>query len=456
MNTQNKFNPVNLISFALLFICFFTSHDWNPWWTRGEPIRLDRFKLFGQANIYHLFSFLMFAILFLKKLLPGNDGTLLGKSSYIKNIFLLYFFIVTPLIYLCVYIKQIEVRDLGVAPIVMFFVYFVVTFYTQDIFVKGKNADYINKILLFFELAILTRCFMSIVKHLLGFTNKLQFTGKIMIASENDFSDFFILLIIIALVRLLFFKNESRTLKFLHYLSIITTSIVIVLTLRRYLWIELIIAYNVIFYYHFRFNRINLNKNIINISLIATLALSATIYVGFDKLAENYYLGRLLTSLSMVSSEFESEYGSDTGHIDEIKEGWYNVKNNFFLGISPFGNKLMVRDKTASWQRDSLTVHNAFLYNWLKFGLLGFILFTVFYLLSFRLAYYVFIKQKDCIGLILLTFILCQLFKCIIWPTIITNMNVTIVFIVLISMVLQIKEIETLKLINKYNASKQL
>lgn len=170
------------------------------------------------------------------------------------------------------------------------------------------------------------------------------------------------------------------------------------------------------------------------------LTIGSILFVGVDKVADNYYVSRLLTSLTLVNPQFASEHGTDTGHRAEIADGWYNVKRNFLLGITPFGHEKMKRFETAEWQ-SGLFVHNAYLQVWLVYGLLGFVLFVLLYLKSLRLGHTVFFKLKDPLGLILITFMACQIIKNIVWATAIYFINVTIVYIFLISLVLKIKQL---------------
>jgi hypothetical protein len=251
-----------------------------------------------------------------------------------------------------------------------------------------------------------------------------------MLGGENDFADYYILLLIIALTRFLFNHNETRFLKYFHLFSTAVVSVVIVFTFRRYLWIELIMTYTIIGYNHLRTNKYNINSTILNLSLALSVLFCTTLYVGPDKITQNNYVGRLLTSLPIISSDFESEYGTVTAHDDEIKEGWYNVKKHFFLGISPFGFGMMER-KDTKYQGAAMYVHNGYLYIWLQYGLVGFCLLLIFYYNTLKLGYINFFKYRNSLGLMLITFICCQLVKNIVWTTIIANVGLTIIYIFL-------------------------
>lgn len=435
----------NTLIYFFLFICINTSNNWasNHWSkgdaTRGEIFRFDRVLFFGQVNIYHLFAGLFFLILFFVKAGSNNVRNILGDRNFLKTIFWIYFIPVNILVYFAVYIKHISLVDLGVAPIATFFVYLIVTFYIQDIFLKGKNSKQLVNILTVFEALILYRCCYSIGKYLLGFGTSNPIIGGIRLGAEEDLADFYILLFIIALTRLLFGRNESISYKILHILGIATSSCVAIFSFRRYFWAEFIIAFCMILFFDYRFNKANYNKKAIAICFFIAIIAGALLIANPDSLTENYYLGRLLSSLSLIDSKFESQYGTDMGHIDEIKDGWYNVKRNWLLGMTPFGQDEMQRFETEEWQT-GLFIHNAYLHIWLNYGLLGFVLFMFLYLKSLQLGYIVFFKLKNEAGLILMTFMACQIIKNIVWPTAISFMNITIVYIFLISWTLKTKQ----------------
>lgn len=436
---------VTFLMYSFLFVCLLASTDWEGWplLTQGEIFRFDRLLLFGQIKIFHVFAFLFFLILFFSKLGPNNDRNILGNKNYVKNIFILYFIAVNILLYLAIYIKGITLNDLGVAPIVMFFVYLMTTFYVQDVFLENKDYKQLINIFTVLEILIVIRCAYSIIKYLLGFGYHDRFVGgRLRLGYENDFSDFFILLFIIALARFLFVNNDSKKLRRLHILGIISSSIIIIFSFRRYLWIEYILSILIILFFYYQSNKVNLNKPIMATCFSIVIITGSVLFVGVDKIAHNNYVGRLLTTFSIINNkEFSSKFGDDTGHRDELKDGWYNVKKNWLLGVTPFGGDKVVRFKTKQWQTYTY-VHNAYLWVWLNYGLLGLILFVILYWKSIKLGLELYIKQGNIYGLILFTFCIVQSTKNIVWGTIIHRMNATIIYIVIISIALKMKRLD--------------
>lgn len=409
---------------------------------------MNKFLLFGEISIYHFFAICFSIILVLKKLGPGKKDSLFGDVNYLKIIFIIYFIVVIPQMYLTIYIKDITLTGLGVGPIAKYFIYLAVLFYVQDIFLKNKTFNQINKIFTILQVLILLRCFWSIYKYLLGYGIKLTAVERtVQLAAENDFCDIFLALLIIALTRYLFNKNESAVLKLLHLISIATTTYIVIFSTRRYFWIESIFAYSIVLFYYFRNNKFPVNrlvKPIMSISLLVAITLSATAYVGPERVADNKYIGRFLTAFSLINPNMESEYGDDQGHFEEIIEGWNNVKNHIFLGITPFGVDLMERKLTGDWQGATF-VHNGYLCHWINYGLIAFILYITFYLKSIRLGYAAFDKFNNSAGLVLITFLISQMVKNIVWSTVMLNENVTVIYILLISLVFRLIQLEEQK-----------
>ncbi|MHC4165708.1 MAG: O-antigen ligase family protein [Planctomycetota bacterium] len=432
------------LMFSLLFVCVTTSNTWLPYpaAAQGEMLRFDKIKLFGEAEIYHLFAALFFLILFCVKFGPAARGTILGDRNYLKDIFLLYFIAVNALMYFTMQVKNIELQGVGVGPFLPFFVFLTVVFFVQDIFLRNKNSRQLGNILTALEVLILLRCFYTIVKYTLSLGIESPFGGGARMGAEDDFADLFILLFTMALVRLLFDKGAGVRLRLLHISAIVSSSCVGVISFRRYFWAQLLAATGIILLFHWRRNRVNFNKKAAILCCLMALILGSILVVGTDKAVDNRYVGRLLTVLTLVNPQFASRHGTDTGHRAEIADGWHNVRRNILLGITPFGGAQIERFETAAWQ-SGLFVHNAYLQVWLLYGLLGFVLFAMLYLKSLRLGYTLFHELKDPLGLILIAFLLCQMLKNIVWPTSIVFVNVTIVYIFLISIALRVSRQST-------------
>ena len=435
-----QINLKDTLMYILLTACLFTSGNWGqyPELTQGEIFRFDKILLFGQIDFYYLFGAILFFAILLTWFNPHNERTLFGERNFLKTIFWLYFIPVNILQYLAIYLKDISLDDLGIRPIVRFFIFLVFVYFIQDIFLKDKNINQMEKIITSLEVLILIRCLMTIVKYHLGYGHYIAIIGNIRIGQENDFADFFVLLFIISLARLLFENNNSRLIKVLHYSGILCSSYVIIFSFRRYLWIEFIVGLGIILLCYYYYNRTNLDKIIISASLIIFFISSLLFFMGPKRLIQNPFMGRFLTSLSLVDSSFVSQYGTNTGHTSEIIEGWQNVRKHWLLGVTIYGHEKIERYETSS-QAGGVYVHNAFLGIWLVYGLFGLILFISIYLKSINLGYKMYKKFNSTAGLILLTFLICQALKNIVWHTVITFSNITVIYILMISIVLKSK-----------------
>jgi O-antigen ligase len=120
-----------------------------------------------------------------------------------------------------------------------------------------------------------------------------------------------------------------------------------------------------------------------------------------------------------------------------LKEGWFNIKKNWLFGVSPYGGSMLERERT---QRHKDTYfHNAYIEMWIAYGLLGIILFISFYILSIRLGYELFFKYKNWYGLVIGTFLICQITKNVVWDTFISQRNLTVIYIFLISIAIRMR-----------------
>jgi hypothetical protein len=432
------------VMFSLLFVCISMSNTWLPYpaASQGEIFRFDKIELFGEAEIYHLFAGLFFVILFYVKFGPTASGSVLGDRNFLKNIFMAYLIPVSILMYFAMQIKDVELQGLGVGPLLPFFVFFTVVFYVQDVYLRNKNSKQLQHVLTLVEILILLRCLYSIAKYFLSLGIRSPFGGGVRMGVESDFADFFVLLFTIALVRLLFDRDARVKLRLLHILGIMASSCVGILSFRRYFWAELLVATGIVLFVHCRFNRVDFSKKFAGVFCSIALIVGSVLCMGADRAANNRYVGRLLTSLTLVNPRFASQHGTDTGHRAEISDGWHNVRKNCLLGITPFGHAKIERFETGSWQ-SGLFVHNAYLQIWLLYGLLGFVLFVLLYVKSLRLGHTLFFKLNNPLGLILIAFLICQMLKNIVWPTAIVFVNVTIVYILLISIALRMRRLNT-------------
>jgi len=434
-----KIPIVDFVMYAVLIMCINSSQNWGstPELTPFEIFRsINKLNLFGQIRIHYLYAIIFLAIIFLDKFGPQNKRGIARNWNYVKAIFWMYFVPVNILVYTTIYVKEVQVNDLGVRPIMLSFVYLVFVYYVQDIFLKKKTLAQLMSLLTVIQVIFLVRCFYSIIKHYLGSGKFLSYFGLMRMGQENDFADYFILLFLISLVRLLFEKSKDKRIIRLNYIGIFASSFIVLFSLRRYLWVEYVIAVGIVFMIHSLHYGVKARRAIISVCSVILVLSSVFLLIGPERMAKNFYIGRFLTAFSLVDSSFESQFGTDTRHPDHLREGWANIKKNWLFGVSPYGGGMLDREMT---QRHGDTYfHNAYIEMWIAYGLLGIILFIVFYLLSIRLSYQLFFKYKNWFGLVLGAFLICQIVKNVVWDTFISQTNLTVIYIVLISIAIRL------------------
>ncbi len=433
----------SILMYSLLFVCIFTSIHWSydSLSARGEIFRFDKILLFRNINIYYLFSGVFLILYLIIKYNPNKEPNGVKEKNFLKYIFWLYFIPVVILQYAAIYLKDIHPKDLGIHTVARFFVYLIVVYYVQNVFLKDNNLERLNTSLTILEGLILLRAFYSILKFMAGFGPTNKMVGGIRLAQETDFHDFFCLLFVIALTRLLFRTGEKQSLKILHILGIVTSSFIAIFSYRRNFILEILVALVMLYYFRFRkTNKGHDNLYVSGILVFLGFILSLVLLMGPDRIGKNYYLGRVISSLSLIDDKYASAYGNEMGHRAEIEDGWANVKKNYILGITPYGKNKMVRGQTRQWQ-EGVWVHNAYLFVWLEYGILGLVLFMGLYIKSLELGYTIYHKLNNEAGLILIAFMTCQIIKNIVWPTVIEQMNVTIIYIFIISILMKIKSL---------------
>jgi hypothetical protein len=422
---------------GVLFVCLFTSANWlsEPPTARGEVLRLDRILLFGQLTVYHLLAGLMFAAAFFAKFAPGggvDPRRIAGPPSFLKTLFWLFLVPLNILIYLTVVVKAIRLKDFGVAPIVEFGLYLVVIYFIQDIYLEGRASGAVKSGLTLLQVLIALRLVYSIVKYALGYGMPLP-GGGVRLGQEDDFADFFVLLFIAGLSRLLFETGEKRLLRGLHAAGAGLAFLVAIVSMRRYFQVEILIALGLILAARLRLRRERSLRPAIGAGLALSLVFGAWLFVGPRRMAATPAVGRLLTSFSLISDRYAGRFGTDTGHRAEIRDGWLNVRAHWLLGVTPFGLEKIRKVETRTWQ-PGYFVHNAYLWFWMIYGIFGLILFLAFYGLSLRLGAILFLRHGSSLGLVLAVFLICQLVKNIVWVTAFYFMNMTIVYLFLVSL----------------------
>jgi hypothetical protein len=426
-----------LLMAGVLFVSVFTSGDWlaNPASADGEVLRLDTLFLFGQVTIYHLLAALLFAALFFAKFAPDRrrapEGNR-GEPSFLKTLFWLFFVPLNILIYLTVAVESIRLQDLGVAPVIQFGTLLVVLYFIQDVYLRGATAEFLTGSVTMLQVLITVRCAYTIGKYLLG-RGMPWSEGGVRLGQENDLADFFVLLFVIALTRLLFETDAGPARRAFHLAGAGMALAVAVVSERRYFQWEVVIALGVVLMAHLRVRRGMTYRRAIGAGLTLSLVFGVWLFVGPARLAANSTIGRFLTSFSLVSERYAGRLGTDTGHQAEIRDGWLNVRAHWLLGVTPFGAERIRKVETREWQ-EGYYVHNAYLWVWMIYGLFGLALFLAFYGLSSRLGWRLFARSGDHLGLILGTFLVCQMVKNIVWLTAFHFMNVTIVYLFLVSL----------------------
>ncbi len=162
--------------------------------------------------------------------------------------------------------------------------------------------------------------------------------------------------------------------RFLWMAGVAVGTSVVVLAFRRYAWVELA----AVFAAFILFSGVNRRRYVVSIAAVAVACL-LTIALTWSSLD----WGGRFASLDPTQTRAENVYATtNQGHINDILDGFDEVKAHPIAGLGV--GVLYHGQRTAQWKGDAGMVHNAPVEVWIKFGLLGLIVFVTIYVILFR------------------------------------------------------------------------
>ena len=162
--------------------------------------------------------------------------------------------------------------------------------------------------------------------------------------------------------------------RFLWMAGVAVGTSVVVLAFRRYAWVELA----AVFAAFILFSGVNRRRYVVSIAGVAVACL-LTIALTWSSLD----WGGRFASLDPTQTRAENVYATtNQGHINDILDGFDEAKAHPIAGLGV--GVLYHGQRTAQWKGDAGMVHNAPVEVWIKFGLLGLIVFVTIYVILFR------------------------------------------------------------------------
>jgi hypothetical protein len=167
---------------------------------------------------------------------------------------------------------------------------------------------------------------------------------------------------------------RTRRTRALWWAGITIGTAVVVLAFRRYAWIELAI----VFAAFVALSGASRRRYVIS---IAGVAVAGVLTVALTWSALDW--GGRFASLDPTQTGAQNVYATtNQGHIDDILDGWDQVRANPVTGLGV--GVLYHPTRTARWKGDAGMVHNAPIEVWIKFGILGLLVFIGTYVVLFR------------------------------------------------------------------------
>lgn len=149
----------------------------------------------------------------------------------------------------------------------------------------------------------------------------------------------------------------------------ISSTLVVALSYRRSVWLLLVAGMTLVAWRALRARHLSSRKFATISALGALFLVILLLSIGTEALAER------IASINPTSENRLASTNSD--HLGDILDAWDVVAENPVAGAGV--GAYYETDRIAGWKTRSFEVHNAFLNSWLKFGLLGLVVYIGFH-----------------------------------------------------------------------------
>lgn len=198
--------------------------------------------------------------------------------------------------------------------------------------------------------------------------------GEIAFYGRTTSGDHATLEFMVAAVGISMAMLRTRRTRFLWMCGIAVGTAVVALAFRRYAWVELATVFGA-FVVLSGGNRRRYLMSIAAVGVVGIVTVALT-WSALD-------WGSRLASLDPTQTRAENVYATtNQGHIDDILDGWDQVRANPVTGLGV--GVLYHPTRSATWKGEAGMVHNAPIEVWIKFGILGVIIFFATYFILFR------------------------------------------------------------------------
>jgi O-antigen ligase len=198
--------------------------------------------------------------------------------------------------------------------------------------------------------------------------------GEIAFYGRTTSGDHATLEFMVAAVGISMAMIRTRRTRFLWMAGIVVGTAVVILAFRRYAWVELATVFGA-FVMLSGANRRRYLVSVAAVGVVGIVTVAAT-WSALD-------WGSRLASLDPTQTRAENVYATtNQGHIDDILDGWDQVRAHPVTGLGV--GVLYHPTRSATWKGEAGMVHNAPIEVWIKFGILGVLIFFAIYFVLFR------------------------------------------------------------------------
>ena len=146
----------------------------------------------------------------------------------------------------------------------------------------------------------------------------------------------------------------------------LASSLLVLLSFRRSFWLVWIIGLLMIFLLALRRRRSGV-RIYASLTVLAILLVTATVAIGTEVILE-----RVTSFLPTATGQYAV---TNQDHVNDIIDAWKVIGRDPLLGLgigSTYETELI-----SDWKQESFEVHNAVLHVWLKFGLVGAVIYVI-------------------------------------------------------------------------------
>lgn len=280
-------------------------------------------------------------------------------------------------------------------PFRLYILSFLLAFFMLQI---PRNKKQLKNLIILMIFILTIKDIVGIFNYLFGDGYKFGFLNKVIFPFTDILSNN-VLMFTYCFSMLMLKKFISKKSKIMYIFICAISTIVIIYSLKRTSMGLIIVSLSLILLFS------NLKKKIASLIILIVILIFTAGYIAKDSnLNDNMILIRL-SSLNFINNkDTDNPLLSDNGHLDDTLDAIDNIKENPIVGRGIYTDASRIR---VVWQKNNNFFHNGFLMIWNQTGIIGLIIYIMFFYRIMNLAFknYKYTESKIMIIFILMRII---------------------------------------------------